>query len=149
QGSNVTFDLPGFRPAAAYQVSVGVQRMLPGGFLVESSYVGNYTHGLQVTAAYNFTPLSQLGQPSSYYLQSVPNPFAGLLPNNASMNGPTIPLQNLMYAYPQFSGVSGSEIPIGTTRYDGWQNTLTRRFQGGLTLVAAYTLSKNMERLQF
>ena len=148
-GSNVSFGLPSFRPAAAYQVSFGVQRMLPGGFMVETSYVGNYTHGLQVTAAYNFVPLSRLGQPSSYYLQAVPNPFAGLLPNNASLNGTTIPLQNLMYAYPQFSGVSGAEIPIGTTRYDGWQNVVTRRFRSGLTLIGSYTVSKNLERLQF
>jgi len=148
-GSNVSFGLPSFRPAAAYQVSFGVQRMLPAGFMLESSYVGNYTHGLQVTAAYNFIPSSQLGQPSSYYLQAVSNPFAGLLPNNASLNGATIPLQNLMYAYPQFSGVSGAEIPIGTTRYDGWQNVVTRRFRGGLTLIGSYTVSKNLERLQF
>lgn len=148
-GSAVSFDLTNFRPAASYQVSIGVQRILPAGFMVESSYVGNYTHGLQVNASYNFTPTAQLGQPSSYYLQAVPNPFAGLLPNNVSMNGPTIPLQSLMYAYPQFSGVGGSEIPIGKTRYDGLQNVVTRRFRNGLTLVASYTISKNLERLQF
>jgi hypothetical protein len=148
-GQAVSFDLSSFRPATSYQVSIGMQRILPGGLMLESSYVGNYTHGLQVNAGYNFTPLSQLGQPSSYYLQAVPNPFAGLLPNNAGMNGATIPLQSLMYAYPQFSGVTGSEIPIGTSRYDGWQNVVTRRFRSGLTLIASYTISKNLERLQF
>jgi hypothetical protein len=148
-GSGVSFDLSNFRPATAYQVSIGVQRMLPAGFMLESSYVGNYTHGLQVNAGYNFTPASQLGQPSSFYLQAVPNPFAGLLPNNVSMNGPTIPLQSLMYAYPQFTGVTGSEIPIGTSRYDAVQNIVTRRFRSGLTLIASYTISKNLERLQF
>ena len=148
-GQAVSFDLSSFRPATSYQVSIGVQRLLPGGFMLESSYVGNYTHGLQVNAGYNFTPLNQLGQPSSYYLQSVPNPFAGLLPNNVSLNGPTVPLQSLMYLYPQFSGVTGSEIPIGTSRYDGWQNIVTRRFHAGLTIIASYTVSKNLERLQF
>jgi hypothetical protein len=148
-GSGVSFNLPGFRPATSYQVSVGVQRLLSAGFVLETSYVGNYTAGIQVSASYDFIPTSQLGQPSAYYLQAVANPFAGLLPANASMNGPTIPLQNLMYAYPQFNGVGGSDIPIGTTRYDGLQNIVTRRFRSGLTLVASYTISKNLERLQF
>jgi hypothetical protein len=148
-GSNATFLYSGYRPPTSYQVSFGVQRLLPAGILLETSYVGNYTHGLQVNANYNFTPLTQLGQASSYYLQAVPNPFAGLLPNNASLNGPTIPLQNLMYAYPQFSGVNGSVIPIGSTRYDAWQSTVTRRFHGGLTLMGSYSVAKNLDRLQF
>jgi len=117
--------------------------------MLEVSYVGNHTENLQVGAGYNFIPASQLGQPSSYYLQQVTNPFKGLLPSNAAMNGATIPLQNLMYAYPQFTGVSGSDIPIGTTRYDSLQTVVTRRFHRGLTLIASYTISKCLERLQF
>jgi hypothetical protein len=148
-GSGVSFNFPAFHPATSYQYSVGVQRLLPGHFAAEVSYVGNYTADLQVGAGYNFIPTSQMSQPSSYYLQQVTNPFKGLLPNNASMNGATIPLQNLMYAYPQFTGVSGSDIPMGMTRYDAVQTVVTRRFHWGLTLIASYTISKCLERLQF
>jgi hypothetical protein len=145
-GSGISFLYQGFHPPTSYQVSAGLQRRLPGDFLLEVSYVGNFTKDLQVAASYNFIPVSQLNQPSSYYLQKVINPFQGLLPSNASMNGPTIPLQNLMYAYPQFTGVSTGIIPIGKTRYDAVQTTVTRRLHQGLTLIAGYTISKNFEK---
>jgi hypothetical protein len=148
-GSGVTFLYQGFHPATSYQVSAGFERLLPQDLVLEVTYVGNYTQSLQVSAGYNFIPRDKLYQPGSYYLQQVPNPFRGLLPANASMNGPTVPLQYLLYAYPQFTQVTGAIMPIGDTRYDALQTVVTRRFRRGFTLIAAYTISKCLERLQF
>lgn len=40
--------------------------------------------------------------------------MAGLIPDNASLNATPIPRINLMYAFPQFSGVTFQNVPIGS-----------------------------------
>ncbi len=101
------------------QYSFGIERLLPGGFLFEVSYSGNATRRYPVTAQLNAIPVSQLGRPDTYYLERVPNPMAGLLPGNAAKNGPTIPRQDLLAPFPQYTTVTMTDVPIGrpvTTR---------------------------------
>jgi hypothetical protein len=72
-----------------------------------------------------------------------------LLPDNRAKNGPTIPRQDLLRPFPHFTGVGLSNLPIGSQDYHGWQNRISRRFSHGLTLQAAYTLSKTLEAVSF
>ena len=104
----------------SHQYSFDIQRELPGGVLVEAGYVGNLTRKLPINASANFVPTSELGRRTStgaidtaYYSAQVPNPMRGLIPNNAALNGATTSRVNLMYAYPQFSGLTVSNLPIG------------------------------------
>ena len=71
----------------------------------------------------------------------------GLIPNNAGLNGATIPRQSLLVPYPQFSGLALNNLPIGRQRYDGLQTRLTKRFSHGLTFVSSYVFSKTLEQL--
>ncbi|MBI3695970.1 MAG: TonB-dependent receptor [Acidobacteria bacterium] len=135
----------------SHQYSLGVQRELPGNWLLDASYVGNITRKLPVGVNLNFIPAAALNslpvtdRPAFFNAQA-PNPMAGLLPGS-SINGSTVPRSQLLVAYPHFTGVSISNVPIGSQRYDALQVKGTRRFASGLAMQIAYTLSKTLEQL--
>jgi hypothetical protein len=135
------------------QYSGGFQYALPvpGNWLVDVSYVGNQTRRLPVSLGLNFIPTNVLNslpvdQRVNYFTQQVANPMVGLIPNSG-LNGPTIPLQQLLVAYPQYTNVTQTDVPIGTQRYDSVQMKLSHRFSYGLSLTISYTNSKNLQRL--
>jgi hypothetical protein len=133
----------------SYQYSFGVQRELPLQITADVSYVGNLAKALPVNMSLNFVPLNQLNQPSSYYVARVTNPLQNLLPNNATLNGSTIPRQNLLYSFPQYTSLGLQNVSIGRNRYDAVQFSLRRRFQAGLTFQVNYQISKTLEQLVF
>ncbi len=138
----------------SHQYSFDIQRELPAGILVEAAYVGNLTRKLPLSFAANFVPISELGKRTSagaidtaYYTGKITNPMAGLIPNNATLNAPTIPRQNLMYAFPQFNGVTVRNVPIGRQRYDSFQLKFSKRFAHGFTFLGSYTIAKTLEQV--
>ena len=128
---------------------IGFQRELPGGFVVEAAYVGNYGYDIEIVRNINALPNQYLNTDNSrtaamdannaFLTGSVANPFAGLLPGT-SFNNPTIARNQLMRPYPQFAD-------IRTTNNDGksWYNSaqvgLQKRFSHGYTLGISYTYS--------
>jgi hypothetical protein len=133
------------------QWSFDVQRELPGSILAEAGYTGNANRRLPVSFNLNYLPASELGRTTAagaidtaYYQAQVSNPMAGLIPNNAALNGATIQRQILTYAYPQFSGVTIADIPIGRAQYHGMHIKVTRRFSGGLSFLSSYGIGKNL-----
>jgi len=138
----------------SHQYSFDIQRELAGGVLVEAAYVGNITNKLPIAANTNFVPTNELGRrtatgaiDNAYYTGLVPNPMAGRIPNNASLNGANIQRQLLMYMYPQYSNVSVANLPIGSQRYDSFQLKASKRFAAGLTFLASYTGAKTLEKV--
>ncbi|MGH9658169.1 MAG: TonB-dependent receptor domain-containing protein, partial [Bryobacteraceae bacterium] len=131
------------------QFSAGFQYELPYGLRADVSYVGNITRRLPLGVQLNAIPSGELGRPGSYYSERVPNPMAGLLPDNAAKNGPTIPREDLLRPYPHYTGVSTQGVPIGKQRYDAMQSSLVKRFGSGLSLLFNYTISKTLEQTSF
>jgi outer membrane receptor protein involved in Fe transport len=134
----------------SHQFSLGVQRELPLGFLLDASYVGNLTRKLPVGLGLNFIPGAELtrlpvDQRASYFNALVPNPMAGRLTAGSRFNGATIPRAQLLVAYPHFDGVSISDVPIGRQRADAFQLKATRRFSQGVLVQVSYTNSKILE----
>jgi hypothetical protein len=129
----------------AHELSFGFERQFPGGWLIESSYAANFTRRPPVNAQVDNVPANQLGQVNSYYTTRVPNPMEGLLPDNPAKNGSTIPRQDLLTPFPQYTGINLTSIPIGRQNYHSLQTTLGRRFSGGFSFQAAYTISKTLE----
>jgi len=86
------------------QTSIGLQRQLAHGWIVEAAYSGNFTRRLPVNASINVLPVNQLGQANTYYTTRIPNPMAGLLPDNPAKNASTIPRQDLLLPFPQYTG---------------------------------------------
>ena len=61
---------------------------------------------------------------------------------NPSLNGATVAAGQLERPYPQYNGLSLGGYGCCGSTYNSLQATLTRRFQGGGTLLVAYTNSK-------
>jgi outer membrane receptor protein involved in Fe transport len=149
-GQNVAAQYLDFRTALSHQYSLGVQRELPWSMLLDVSYVGNITRNLPVNLPLNSIPGATLNslpvdQRPAFFNAQVTNPMRGLLPGTA-FNGNTIPRSQTLVAYPHFNQVTIQNVPIGSQRYDSMQLKLQRRFQGGLAMQVAYTLSKTLEQ---
>lgn len=132
-----------------HQFSFGFQRELPGGWLAEASYVGNITRQLPVSLGLNFIPRDVLesrpvADRAAYFTEQVTNPMAGLLPGTG-LNGARVARQQLLFAYPQYTQVTITDVPIGRQNYHSLQSSLTRRFSRGLAASVAYTFSKTLE----
>jgi hypothetical protein len=135
----------------SHQFSFGFQKALANKWLVDTSYVGNLTRKLPVSTNLNFIPLQELnrlpvGERPAYFNAQVPNPMRGLLPGSA-FNGATVPRQQLLFAYPHFSNVSISNLPIGGQSYHSLQMKGTRRYSNGIATQFSYTWAKMLERV--
>ncbi|MBI2686327.1 MAG: TonB-dependent receptor [Acidobacteria bacterium] len=129
------------------QVAFGIQRELPLGIFADVSYVGNFTTGLPISGNLNYIPASELGKAANYYSDRVTNPLAGLLPNNTALNGTTIPRQSLLVDFPQYSGVTATNIPAGRNDYNSLQVSVKKRWANGLNLQVNFFAGKTLEAL--
>src|SRR5207253_714266 len=91
---------------------------------------------------------SELGKPAAYYSDRVTNPLAGLLPNNAALNGTTIQRSLLLTAFPQYSSLVANNLPVGRNRYDAMQVSMKKHFSNGLNFQVNYMVAKTLEQLQ-
>jgi len=124
------------------QWNLAVQRELTQNLSFEIAYTGSKATHLGVPD-YNLNQLTaaQLAAGSSLQ-QLVPNPFAGQIPSNPSLNGPTITEAQLLKPYPEFQNVILYRNNIGNSNYNAIQAKLEKRFANGSTLLASYTHSK-------
>jgi hypothetical protein len=156
-GQTITFFDPNPDSPRMQRWQVGIERELPGQWLVEASYVGNHGTDLQTSRNINATPLQYLStsagrdQATIDYLSAlVPNPFAGLMPATAGnvFRSATIARERLLRPYPHFDAVN-------TTTNEGWswyhalQAGLQKRFTSGYTLGINYTFSRFTEATEF
>jgi hypothetical protein len=137
------------------QWSFGFQRELPGGFVLDTSYVGSKGVALPVDLAtlgtnINAIPRQYLSTLPTrdqanldYLLQPVANPFAGLLPGT-DMDGAEVPRMSLLVPYPQYQSIPAINFG-GMSWFHSWQTRVERRMRGGFTFVTNYTWSKNMK----
>jgi len=130
-----------------HQFSAGIQRELPGRMVVDASYVGSRTRQLPVSKGINEITAAQLATGTAMLAQ-VPNPFQGLLPGTA-FNGATVPVQQLLRPYPQFTGITEDRRPIGEVDYNALQASLNKRLSHGLQFLVSYTYSKRTQRTEF
>jgi hypothetical protein len=155
-GEGVTAWMRDRKMPYTFQYSFDIQRELPGNMLVEVGYGGNTTRRVKIDGVgENYIPTAEMGRrtstgaiDSSYYTTAVSNPMAGLIPNNASLNGTTIQRQLLMYRFPQYSGVTMSNLPIGQNQYHGMTVKVTKRFGQGLSFLASYGIGKNLQQMR-
>jgi hypothetical protein len=131
------------------QFSAGFQRTLFNTWLADVSYSANLTSKLPVNVGLNFIPGAELerlplAERAAYFNQQLPNPLAGRLPGSG-LNGATLPRSTLLNAYPHFSGVTLTNLPIGSQNYHSLQAKASRRFASGFAATLAYTWSKTLE----
>ena len=154
-GQSPNFADPSGRIGYVYSYSFGIQKQLGNQIRVEASYVGSRTYDGPVTKTYNALSAANLakgnvllgGNPNTLN-QQVPNPFAGLLPGT-SLNAATVPAQQLLLPFPEFTGLQEQTIPVGRVWYNSLQTSLQKRYANGFALTGSYTFSKNIQALDY
>jgi hypothetical protein len=147
----------------------GVQRELPGQFVVEANFVSSWGYDLAVNRNLNFVPRQNLADLTSvtdnataialdtaantFLSGSIANPFLNLFnntPNSTSgfNTGATISRAQSLLRFPQFANVWVQEYN-GTNRYNSLQLQASKRFAKDLSLNLTYTRSKLREKLAY
>jgi hypothetical protein len=140
------------------QYNLDFQRQLPFGFFADVAYAGSHgVHLEQSNTNINQIPDSfiagaanqfangqtvTIAQPAATYpfacpLCTTPNVLPGFLPGSLLQG-------QLDRPYPEYTGVNLNGFGCCGSNYNALQATVTRRFQGGGTLLVAYTNSKLM-----
>ena len=127
------------------QWSLDVQRQLPWSWVVDAGYAGSSAVALPSGVQYNQLPDEYLSQGTAL-VQTVSNPFFGIITDSTStLSRSTVQRGQLLRPYPQFTGMSGSQVPAGHSSYHALQFRLERRFSKGLAVLLAYTHSKTID----
>jgi hypothetical protein len=149
-GGSISFFTPSQYASHTQKFQVDIQRQLPNRIVLDVSYIGNRTGGFPISRSYNAFPTQYLSrlptrdQPLiDYWTANVPNPFAGLVPQQSGRNGSTISRQSLVVDYPQFSGLSGKGNNDGWTSYNAAMLQVQRRFANGFTASYSWTWGRS------
>lgn len=131
------------------QYNLDIQRQLPAGFFIDAAYAGSHGVHLEQYA----THVNQI--PDSFIAQAAAQAAAGqtvtigqLVPNtmlsspNGTIGAATIAAGQFDRPYPEFLDVNLAGYGCCTSTYNSLQVSATRRFQGGGTLLVAYTNAK-------
>ena len=149
-GQSVTFTNPDRVIPRVHQFSIGVQRELPARSVLEVSYVGSRSQQLNSSQNLNVVSMAQLLQyganaspnltdtcSATSTLCKYANPFFGVLPTGP--NAASTTRQQLLLPYPQFTGVTENNIPMGKSWYNSLQVRFDKRLSHGLNLLVSYT----------
>ncbi len=141
------------KPGYVEQYNLDIQRDLGGGYFVDVAYAGSHGVHLQQYS----TNINQIGD--SYIAQAAAQAAAGLTPTiatsfaaaglnnpisspNPAVTGNAVNQGQLLRPYPQYPGLNLAGYGCCGSTYNSLQATLTKRFNGGGTLLVAYTNSK-------
>ncbi len=124
--------------------NLGVQYQLPGDWLVEASYTGSRGVQLLWNVGFNQLPASDLSL-GSQLLQTVKNPFYGVITNTGPLSTPTTQLRYLLAPYPQFTGVGWGYQPGASSDYNALILRAEKRFTRDLGLLVSFTKGKSMD----
>jgi hypothetical protein len=147
-GTGVSYHIRDRRIPEFHQWSVGFQHELPWRSVIDVSYVGSATRNRGVTRPVNDLSREQILLGDAYLNELVPNPFRGLVPDNATRNtATTIQRRELLRPYPQFTAFNEQLVPIGTLDYQAIQVSLDKRLSRGVHFQVNYTGARSLERV--
>jgi hypothetical protein len=152
-GNSVSFVDPNRVIPRVHQFSVSVQRQLPLRSVLEVTYAGSRSQELNASQNLNAVTMAQLQQ---YGANAVPNlsdscsasnaacpygnPFLNVLPATVSLGTATsISRSQLLLPYPQFTGLTENNIPMGKSWYNSLQVRYEKRVSHGLNVLVSYT----------
>jgi Carboxypeptidase regulatory-like domain len=139
-GQNIETMDRGRQSLYAEQWNFGIERTLPGSFLLNLAYAGS--HGVHLYSPVNYNQLpDQYLSMGNALLNLVPNPYYGLIASGP-MSGPTVQQGQLLRPYPQFEGITAETNSYGNSIYHSLQAKLERRFAHGFGMLVSYTFSK-------
>lgn len=117
-------------------------------WLFEAAWVGNRGVGLILNGrVLNQISDADLAAWGSRLVETVPNPFAGIL-TSGPLSAPTITRRQLLLPYPQYTSLTGGNSYLGDSIYHALALKVEKRFSRGLSALLAYTVSKTIDNLQ-
>ena len=139
--------------------SIGLQRELWGGWVVQLDYVGNRGYDIEITKNINALPNQYLSTDASLTAAmtanstalggTVANPFAGLEAfRGTSFFNSTISRSQLLRPFPQFGDINTTNND-GNTWYHSGQLSVNKRFSKGVGVQFAYTRSKWLQATEY
>ncbi len=160
-GQNTTF-IPAQKDPYTIRWNFGFQHALTQSTTLEVVYMGMHAIHLPIyTTELNGIPrqfLSTLPVRDTTVINQLnantPNPFAGLIPSVASLNGATITVAQLLARYPQYpvgaesgsTGVYMQNNEAGQSFFHSLNVRVSKRFSGGMSIVGNYIFSKLIEQ---
>ncbi|HUA62985.1 MAG TPA: carboxypeptidase-like regulatory domain-containing protein [Verrucomicrobiae bacterium] len=151
-GQSVSFFGPHYLPQYSVRWNFDIQHQLSKNTTLEVGYIGN--HSVHNPTSFNFGSLPAQYLSTSPFRDTatinalaaiVTNPFSGLLPGQ-SLNGSTTSVSNLLKPYPEFSGVTMSNIGNGSSYFEQLAVRLNKRLANGVLLYVNYSHSRLMEK---
>ena len=149
-----SFDFANPHPLNPYSIrwEFSVQHQLPSNMILEAAYIGNHAVHLPVdktqldsTARQYLSTSPVRDQATIDFLSAlVPNPFAGLIPGT-NLNGTTVPRSQLLFPFPEFTGVQERQDNKGSSHFHSLAVRFEKRYSHGFNLLANYTYSKLIE----
>ncbi|HMF74242.1 MAG TPA: carboxypeptidase regulatory-like domain-containing protein [Bryobacteraceae bacterium] len=122
------------------QWNFGIERTLPGAFLLSAAYAGS--HGVHLYSPVNYNQLpNQYLSMGNALLNLVPNPYFGAI-SSGPLSTATVQQGQLLRPYPQFQGITAESNSYGNSIYHSMQVKLERRFAHGVGMLLSYTYSK-------
>src|SRR5207244_1956911 len=113
--------------------SFGIQHLLPGDVLLDTTYVGKKGTHLYFGNAGNLDFLTSAQAAAfvndpGFYNEFVSNPFAGIITDPSSgLSAPTVQRWQLILPYPQFTGVTATDPPWANSSYHAFQLRAEKR----------------------
>ena len=167
-GTNFTREDPNRRHPRVQRWRIGVQREVVRNLAVEVAYTGSYADRVGRNIAESYVPEQYYSSVTnvrdatqqSLLQQQVPNPFnianfASLATTNPTLyqrmagnsffTATTMQRQNLLRGYPQLSGLSYANLPLGVVKDHALEITLTRRYSAGLSANVAFAARRVTE----
>jgi Carboxypeptidase regulatory-like domain len=133
------------------QWNLDIQRQLPAGFFADVAYAGSHgVHLQQYQTNINQIPDSFVAQAAAQAATGATPTIGTLITNpllgstNTTLSSPTIFAGQLDRPYPEYNGLNLNGYGCCGSDYNSLQVSVTRRFQGGGTLLVAYTNAKLM-----
>ncbi|HZT32882.1 MAG TPA: carboxypeptidase regulatory-like domain-containing protein [Bryobacteraceae bacterium] len=144
-GTTIDYMNPGAgKPGYVSSWTFDIQRELPAQFMLDIGYVGQrgvaLPSGLENLNQVDFKYLG-LGNTLNQDINSPAAQAAGILAPYPGFRGS---VSQALRPYPQFSDIQNLYQPIGWSKYHSLQLRLQKRYSSGLSLLAAYTLSKDI-----
>ena len=157
-GSNISFADPNHTQPKTQQFTVNVQQQFPGNLQVQIAYVNNRPSQLEVGQDLNVLPQQyysastdpQTNLNNQIFLNTpVPNPMAGKIPTNGTLNAATIQRRLLLVPYPEFGSVTKQYQSIGSQRYDALQVQVSHPMKHHVSFQGSFTWNKLINRNSF
>jgi hypothetical protein len=125
----------------AQNATLGAQLQLPGNWLLEAKTVDNRGVKLLYNVNMSQMPLSYFSL-GNQLIQSVRNPFYGLITNPGPYTGSTILRAYLLQRFPQFNGTTALNYPGADSVYYSLQLRAEKRFSHSFWVLVSYTGSR-------